>query len=62
MKFSKIYNTYFVVFIATVGGMLFGFDISPMQQSSVVINTMTTSITPLDFVRVLSALLSLVDL
>lgn len=28
MKLPKIYNTYFVAFIATVGGMLFGFDIS----------------------------------
>ena len=27
----KIYNTYFVAFIATVGGMLFGFDISSMS-------------------------------
>ncbi len=31
MKFPKIYNTYFVAFIATVGGMLFGFDISSMS-------------------------------
>src|ERR1700758_1101093 len=30
-KFPKIYNTYFVAFIATVGGMLFGFDISSMS-------------------------------
>jgi len=29
--FPKIYNTYFVAFIATVGGMLFGFDISSMS-------------------------------
>ncbi|KAL4765562.1 uncharacterized protein BDW70DRAFT_156042 [Aspergillus foveolatus] len=31
MKFPKIYNTCFVAFIATVGGMLFGFDISSMS-------------------------------
>lgn len=31
IKFPKIYNTYFVAFIATVGGMLFGFDISSMS-------------------------------
>jgi hypothetical protein len=31
MKFPKIYNTYFVAFVATVGGMLFGFDISSMS-------------------------------
>ena len=31
VKFPKIYNTYFVAFIATVGGMLFGFDISSMS-------------------------------
>lgn len=31
MKFPKIYNVYFVAFIATVGGMLFGFDISSMS-------------------------------
>ncbi|KAK2806745.1 hypothetical protein FQN50_005743 [Emmonsiellopsis sp. PD_5] len=31
MKFPKIYNTYFVAIIATVGGMLFGFDISSMS-------------------------------
>lgn len=29
--FPKIYNTYFVAAIATVGGMLFGFDISSMS-------------------------------
>ncbi|RJE22751.1 Sugar and other transporter [Aspergillus sclerotialis] len=29
--FPKIYNTYFVALIATVGGMLFGFDISSMS-------------------------------
>ena len=29
--FPKIYNTYFVAIIATVGGMLFGFDISSMS-------------------------------
>ncbi|PGH19218.1 hypothetical protein AJ80_04083 [Polytolypa hystricis UAMH7299] len=31
MKLPKIYNTYFVALIATVGGMLFGFDISSMS-------------------------------
>ena len=31
MHFPKIYNTYFVAFVATVGGMLFGFDISSMS-------------------------------
>lgn len=31
MGFPQIYNTYFVAFIATVGGMLFGFDISSMS-------------------------------
>jgi MFS family permease len=31
MKFPKIYNQYFVAFVATVGGMLFGFDISSMS-------------------------------
>lgn len=31
ITFPKIYNTYFVAFIATVGGMLFGFDISSMS-------------------------------
>jgi MFS family permease len=30
-RFPKIYNTYFVAFVATVGGMLFGFDISSMS-------------------------------
>lgn len=29
--FPKIYNTYFLAIIATVGGMLFGFDISSMS-------------------------------
>lgn len=29
--FPKIYNTYFVAIVATVGGMLFGFDISSMS-------------------------------
>lgn len=29
--FPKVYNTYFVAFVATVGGMLFGFDISSMS-------------------------------
>ncbi|RDL38320.1 Uncharacterized protein BP5553_02660 [Venustampulla echinocandica] len=31
MHLPKIYNTYFVAIIATVGGMLFGFDISSMS-------------------------------
>ena len=31
MHFPQIYNTYFIAFIATVGGMLFGFDISSMS-------------------------------
>ncbi|KAJ9647634.1 hypothetical protein H2204_000264 [Knufia peltigerae] len=31
VTFPKIYNTYFVAFVATVGGMLFGFDISSMS-------------------------------
>ncbi|KAH8674703.1 general substrate transporter [Tricladium varicosporioides] len=31
MGLPKIYNTYFVAMIATVGGMLFGFDISSMS-------------------------------
>lgn len=31
MHIPKIYNTYFVAIIATVGGMLFGFDISSMS-------------------------------
>jgi len=31
ITFPKIYNTYFVAIIATVGGMLFGFDISSMS-------------------------------
>lgn len=31
VHFPKIYNTYFVAMIATVGGMLFGFDISSMS-------------------------------
>ncbi|KAK7901042.1 hypothetical protein LTR67_003328 [Exophiala xenobiotica] len=31
ITFPKIYNTYFVAFVATVGGMLFGFDISSMS-------------------------------
>lgn len=30
-KFPKVYNTYFMAIIATVGGMLFGFDISSMS-------------------------------
>ena len=31
MELPKTYNTYFVAIIATVGGMLFGFDISSMS-------------------------------
>lgn len=31
VTFPKVYNTYFVAIIATVGGMLFGFDISSMS-------------------------------
>ncbi|KAI9813290.1 MAG: hypothetical protein M1827_004232 [Pycnora praestabilis] len=31
MHFPKIYNTYFLAIIATIGGMLFGFDISSMS-------------------------------
>jgi len=31
MVFPKIYNVYFLAIIATVGGMLFGFDISSMS-------------------------------
>lgn len=31
MGLPKIYNTYFVALIATLGGMLFGFDISSMS-------------------------------
>lgn len=31
IKLPKIYNTYFVALIATLGGMLFGFDISSMS-------------------------------
>jgi hypothetical protein len=30
-KFPKISNPYFIAFVATVGGMLFGFDISSMS-------------------------------
>ncbi|KAL8378041.1 hypothetical protein RB595_008641 [Gaeumannomyces hyphopodioides] len=30
-KFPQIYNTYFIASIATLGGMLFGFDISSMS-------------------------------
>lgn len=30
-KFPKIYNVYFLACIATMGGMLFGFDISSMS-------------------------------
>ncbi|KAK5000731.1 hypothetical protein LTR66_000468 [Elasticomyces elasticus] len=31
MRIPKIYNTYFLAVIATIGGMLFGFDISSMS-------------------------------
>ncbi|GAB7347645.1 hypothetical protein MBLNU459_g4513t1 [Dothideomycetes sp. NU459] len=31
MHFPKIYNTYFLAIISTIGGMLFGFDISSMS-------------------------------
>lgn len=31
VKLPKIYNPYFVAFVASVGGMLFGFDISSMS-------------------------------
>ncbi|TKX21716.1 high-affinity glucose transporter-3 [Elsinoe australis] len=31
VHFPKIYNTYFVALVATLGGMLFGFDISSMS-------------------------------
>ena len=31
MQFPKIYNTYFLAIVATIGGMLFGFDISSMS-------------------------------
>ncbi|TKA30042.1 hypothetical protein B0A50_02761 [Salinomyces thailandicus] len=31
MEIPKIYNTYFVALVATIGGMLFGFDISSMS-------------------------------
>lgn len=31
MALPKIYNTYFVAIVATIGGMLFGFDISSMS-------------------------------
>lgn len=30
-SFPKIYNVYFLAMIATMGGMLFGFDISSMS-------------------------------
>jgi MFS family permease len=30
-KLPKTYNSYFIAFVATVGGMLFGFDISSMS-------------------------------
>lgn len=30
-KLPKTYNPYFIAFVATVGGMLFGFDISSMS-------------------------------
>ena len=31
MQFPKIYNTYFLAIVSTIGGMLFGFDISSMS-------------------------------
>lgn len=31
MALPKVYNTYFVAIVATIGGMLFGFDISSMS-------------------------------
>ncbi|KAI8909275.1 sugar transporter [Powellomyces hirtus] len=31
MQFPKVYNTYFLAFVSTIGGMLFGFDISSMS-------------------------------
>ena len=31
MKYLKIYDVHFIAIIATVGGMLFGFDISSMS-------------------------------
>jgi hypothetical protein len=30
-KCPKTYNPYFIAFVATTGGMLFGFDISSMS-------------------------------
>ncbi|KAA8916654.1 hypothetical protein TRICI_001180 [Trichomonascus ciferrii] len=33
MQFPKIYNTYFVAMTATIGGALFGFDISSMSAT-----------------------------
>jgi hypothetical protein len=30
-RFPKIYNVYFLAIVATMGGMLFGFDISSMS-------------------------------
>jgi hypothetical protein len=30
-KLPKIYNVYFLAMVATMGGMLFGFDISSMS-------------------------------
>lgn len=30
-KLPKIYNVYFLAIVATMGGMLFGFDISSMS-------------------------------
>lgn len=31
ITFPKIYNTYFLAIISTIGGMLFGFDISSIS-------------------------------
>ena len=31
VTFPKIYNTYFLAIISTIGGMLFGFDISSIS-------------------------------
>lgn len=31
MEFPKVYNTYFLAVVSTIGGMLFGFDISSMS-------------------------------
>ena len=31
ITFPKIYNTYFLAIVSTIGGMLFGFDISSIS-------------------------------